>query len=331
MNTSAVAQDKSCPFLGLNDDPQSLMAYTSPQNCCYRCKPVVPVNLEHQNSYCLDAAHVNCQALNQEAGTPLPRALRYKERGHHVSHSGWTRFIVVSVILIVLIILGAWILSANSPLGVFFSDTPSPVIVSATVLPTIQSPATESPQTIPSNTVAPSLGTPAPTFTLTVSPFPSLTPTSLSATPTKTPTATVTLMVSQTLAPSLTATGISPHSLEVPIGQGKFLLHRVLNGETLTGMAKKYGTTEEAIKAVNYNPVVPLWADVVIVIPLAATSVEGLPILESYQVTEDQVLPETLATQLSFDVKFFKDFNDLTDGEKLRKGDWFLIPRDSQK
>ena len=139
-------------------------------------------------------------------------------------------------------------------------------------------------------------------------------------------------MVSQTPVPSLTATGISPHSLEVPIGRGQmYLIHRVLGGENLPSMAKKYQTSVEAISAVNYTLTVPIWVDALIVIPLGATSPEGLSIFEPYQVTEDQITPEALAGQLAFDVKLFKDFNDLADGEKLRKGDWFLIPRDSQK
>ena len=53
-------QINTCPFLGLNDDNTSHMAFTSPENHCYHCKPIAPIKLEHQNDYCLDPNFLTC-------------------------------------------------------------------------------------------------------------------------------------------------------------------------------------------------------------------------------------------------------------------------------
>jgi hypothetical protein len=317
MNTSVAAQNNFCPFLGLQDDHQSLMAYISPQNCCYRCKPIVSVDLDQQNNYCLGAAYGKCPVYNREVGKPLPRALQFRESQRSV-RSGSSRIAVISVILIVLITAGIWINSRKSQSGLMTSISPASAIVQSIDLPTNKAPVTDTPRTLPVMAVPTTFETPGPTFTLTVSPFPSLTPTSSSATSTQ---------VEQT-----TATGLSARSLEVPIGRGQaYLIHRIISGENLPILAQKYQTSAEALTAINFKLTVPIWAESLIVIPLGVIDPAGLPIFEPFQIVDDQITPEALAGKLSFDVEAFKSFNDLTSDEKLQKGDWVLIPHDSQK
>ncbi len=199
--------------------------------------------------------------------------------------------------------------------------------------------ATGATQAVTLQTVTPFPGILQPTQTLTVSPFPSLTPTVVTATFTKTPTATFTATPSKTNTPTLTQTStftitatVSPHSLEIPIGRGQlFLIHRVVGGENLNTLAERYQTSLEAILAVNYSLDTPIWADTLVVIPLGVKNPEGLPIFEPYQVVDDQITAEALAQKLACDAALFKQYNLLADGEQLRRGDWFLIPRDSKK
>lgn len=330
MDTTASAQNEFCPFLGLSDDSRSLMAYISPQNCCYRCQPVMAVKLEHQNNYCLDTTFINCQAYIDEAGKSLPAGLRYKP-DRSARRSIWMRR-VIGGIVIGIILLGGWFLMQKVPPNLALSETPGSPTGPASATFTAQTTATDPSRITPPTTVVPLWGTLVPTSTLTVSPFPSLTPTIFTATLTRTPTATVTKTTSPTLAPSQTPTEVPSRSLDVPIGRGRlYLIHRVSGGENLNTMAEKYQISIEAILAINYTLSTPIWADALVVIPLGVTSPEKLPVFEPYQVTENNITAEALAQQLGCDAALFKYFNDLADGEKLKKGDWFLIPRNGQK
>ena len=69
----------TCPFLGLNDDNTSHMAFTSPENHCYHCKPIAPIKLEHQNDYCLDPNFLTCPIFTDKEGRRMPNNLIYIE------------------------------------------------------------------------------------------------------------------------------------------------------------------------------------------------------------------------------------------------------------
>jgi LysM repeat protein len=123
-----------------------------------------------------------------------------------------------------------------------------------------------------------------------------------------------------------TLTILLPHALETPIGLDyKLIIHRVALGESLPSMAAIYGTTAEAIQAVNYNLPLPLVVDRLVIVPINQTDIHGLPAFEAYEVKADVVV-ETLAQQLAVDPSLLKLYNGLKDGEPLSTGDWLLIP-----
>jgi hypothetical protein len=90
--------------------------------------------------------------------------------------------------------------------------------------------------------------------------------------------------------------------------------------------AKKYQTSQEAIRAVNFNMPLPLWADSVIVIPVGTSDVTGIPVFELYQASGETVSLEQLSAQLNADLNLLKKFNAFDDTCWFFV-DWLLIPR----
>lgn len=53
-------REARCPYMGLINDAQTLAAYASVKNHCYRLKEPKPVKLDYQQKYCLSPAHQHC-------------------------------------------------------------------------------------------------------------------------------------------------------------------------------------------------------------------------------------------------------------------------------
>jgi LysM repeat protein len=140
------------------------------------------------------------------------------------------------------------------------------------------------------------------------------------------PTLTFLLTASST-EPIQTPKLAMPHAMETPIGiEHKLVIHRVLEGESLTSIASQYWTTVEAIQAVNYYLPSPVRVGWLIILPINQTEVQGIPTFTAYEVKTDIVV-EILAQQLSTDPVLLKSYNGLSNGEILDSGEWLLIPQ----
>ncbi|NOT05037.1 MAG: LysM peptidoglycan-binding domain-containing protein [Anaerolineales bacterium] len=321
-------QINTCPFLGLNNDNTSHMAFTSPENCCHHCKPIVPIKLEHQNDYCLDTNFLTCPVYTDQEGRRMPPDLIYSEKagsmriGRRLLWAGLILAGIAAATLLFFMFENAE-QSGNSPSNLISINSIQTLtaIANSSSLPTSTAALTATDSiNIISNTE-----TAFPAITATVSPFPTLTLTS--------PTSNVTQTNTAPVSPSLTASPTSmqtpsPHSLDVPVGRGQlFIIHKVINGENLSTLADTHSTSLEAIMAVNYQLNVPIKIDAVIIIPLQKKDTQGLSIFEPYQVTATQITAEALANELDTDSLLFKYVNDLKDGDLLHQGDWILVPR----
>jgi len=65
----------TCPFLGLEDDPTTILYFPSAGNYCHLVDPIALVSLSHQQSYCLSKAHVTCPVFTSGGRGPLPDGL----------------------------------------------------------------------------------------------------------------------------------------------------------------------------------------------------------------------------------------------------------------
>jgi hypothetical protein len=138
--------------------------------------------------------------------------------------------------------------------------------------------------------------------------------------------------VPNTPTPGPSATPITKiHALEVPIkvGDRTLIMHRVLAGDQLITLTKQYQTTLEVLEEINFKQVIPLWAGKVIVIaPGLIVNVDPeFPPFEAYEITDKEISIEDLNLKLGVDLALLKYYNGCTDGCKLFKGDWLLVPR----
>ncbi|GAB4546402.1 MAG: hypothetical protein Fur002_21450 [Anaerolineales bacterium] len=291
-----------CPFLGLQDDPDSHQAYASEANYCYRGANPQPIRITHQGKYCLEAAHAHCAVFHNAAANTQRIYARVKP-----AKKRWVsqRNVIALAIALLVIFLFEQILLRPAA-------TP-PAAVSATAL---QETSTCTPTLAPSETPKPQASaTPTPTLHLPI--FGSVT-----ARSSPTPTA------SATFAPY-----VSKHQLNIPIGTDKrFVIRRLETGERLDEYLLQYNTTFDAVKQINYdlylqNPVI---RDVLVVFPYNFFDVSGLNSLTVYQTQEPErgANYEYLALILHVDLETFQRYNGITSFmERPLVGEYYLVPQ----
>ncbi|MDD2921894.1 MAG: hypothetical protein PHQ36_06360 [Anaerolineales bacterium] len=296
-----------CPFLGLEDDADSSLAFPSDSNYCHRSAPISPVKTNYQREFCLSGKHRQCLVFSRRQIGPLPDHIRAKK-----NRAGETRKISQRNIIAVLIALIVIFMLEWQSLTQTKSQPPE-----TTATPTLYALPTKT----PTQTLAPTL--PPPTLAATSTPTLHI-PFFGSVTVTSSPTAT----------PSLTPTVfISRHQIDVPIGTDKkFIIHRLAYKENLDPYVEKYNTSIEAVVAINYYLYLtnPVKRDVLIVFPIGFADVSGLPTLAIYQITEKErgINYEDLAWRLRIETSDLKYYNGVTDpNDRPLVGDYFLIPQ----
>ncbi len=65
-------QKRRCPYIGLENDPGTVMSYPTLQNCCHRVEPAEAINLNYQLTHCFTFAHRHCPVLLETVSDGLP-------------------------------------------------------------------------------------------------------------------------------------------------------------------------------------------------------------------------------------------------------------------
>lgn len=140
------------------------------------------------------------------------------------------------------------------------------------------------------------------------------------------PTATATISPTS-IPPTVTPTQQAYRLLETPLPEyPNLMIHRLKEGEGINLLAQLYNTTSAAISAVNYNLAPVLWINSVIVIPVGATDVAGLPKFSTYEVQRSGISIEEFSQSNQLDADQLKKYNVLPDGYILTQGEWLIIP-----
>lgn len=216
-----------CPYLGLADDPATHLVFPSHSQRCHATTRPSTIETAKQAKDCLTEAHTGCSRYRPYAA-PVPHgavraaiAAVTPDPGHPASPRPGVRTRARVVPLAILLVALAF---AGIMLGAWLtsamSDTPAG---SGAPGPGASGTAASPPVASPTPPVTP---TPPPTATPIPTPMP---------TPTATPIPTPTPSATPTPAPT-------------PI------VHRVRRGETLTGIAERYGVTIAAISKANGLP-----------------------------------------------------------------------------
>ena len=285
-----------CPYLGMKDDPATIMDYPSEWNYCHRSKPsAVPV-LEHQRMYCLLLSHDKCPVFLNEVVTSLPDDVRLliRKRRRNKKRNWIAAILVMGILLAVGIFFRSQFLAPRDLFPVLQpkSDAVSPmptgfIIINPNINSTSLIDAASSTQKTETSTPQPS-----------ITPFKG----------TESPVSTI-------------------HSLDTPIGIAhRFVIHRIQQGESLGGLAVQYNTTVEAITKVNFYMPDPVWVNWLVIIPVDNNDVAGLPSFDAYMVVDGGVSIEDLASRLDLDATSLMFYNGLEAEYPVSGGEWLLIP-----
>jgi hypothetical protein len=279
---------ESCPHLGIREDPQTCLAYPAEWNLCHRARPVSTVSLEHQRVLCLSPVYMHCPVFLSEGSAPLPKRFRGPQTASRLK---WV-WLALSILLVAFGLWGAWRTQSGRVLP-FLGMIPLATVPGSSK---ISAPAVSA--------------TPLGAFTRTPSP-------ATFSPPAPKPASSLTPAALKTCG----------YGLETPIELGgqAITLHKVRRGESVDLLATSYETSLEAMQALNYFLPSPLWAELVIVIPVGGLQDAAGPILEPYLVPEPGVPVASLAGQFSITAEELIQTNSLDPGCPAVSG-WVLIP-----
>jgi hypothetical protein len=104
---------KSCPFLGMIDDPATFTSFPSLWNCCHNAKPVEAVELTHQQNYCLNENFRTCPvylrvALSKGDKKALPPKLRVPNSQPGILRSSSLKIISISFLILALLFIAGF-------------------------------------------------------------------------------------------------------------------------------------------------------------------------------------------------------------------------------
>jgi len=296
--SAPAAGDGTCPYLGIAEDPQTCLSYPSAWNLCHHVRYPATVRLEYQRTTCLAPFHTTCPVYKRARGMLLPARLRGRR-----APSGSRGRLVWLVLLALAVGFGLWAAwgrlsgmafpaAAEASLETTPSDAP-PVLNAALTNETLG-------------------GTEAPSAAIQVGMSP-------------------------------TAPGVpkgdsppGPKHCGLELGEGfdvggyEFVLHRVAYGENMNVLAADYETSLQAIQAANYFLPSPLWADLVIVVPVGSSELSGLPFFEPYFVLDPVASLDELAQQVASTPSELVKYNRLDEGCPAY-ADWLLLPHAEKK
>jgi len=96
-----------CPYLGQRSDPGTALSYPSVLNRCYHAKSVAPIDLGHQEEFCLTTGYPNCKEVAKEPDAALPGALHGSSGSRSRKRRGNKKWLLV-IVLVGLGIIVAW-------------------------------------------------------------------------------------------------------------------------------------------------------------------------------------------------------------------------------
>ena len=289
----------TCPHLGLSKDTKSFSAYPSARNVCHHVSPISTPAFIHQQKYCLSSNYLNCPIYNNPSGQKIPKSIKSYKRGFFNLEKRRKSIVVISAVIVIVVT------------GIIINSLPGIDLINFVSQPenTPQRNHLELNQNISQThqktaTNISSIETITKTYT-----EPPPTPTQmLTSTPTK-------------KDPVL--------ALDTPIGdENQFIIHRVKEGESLQIFANLYNTSVDAIRAVNYDLIAPLWIDWLVIIPLNTTEVSDIPTFEPYQVETENIALKDLSEELSIPLEDLVLYNNLDAEHVLHQGEWLLIPKE---
>ncbi len=289
--SNAQSEHHICPYLGMVEDAYTSLNFPSNWNHCNHCAPAATPKFKHQEEFCLGGKFEACPLFLGNGDSVMPPQILIGRR--EVPSSFWRnyRLALFGVLFTVIALPVGWKL-IDEKFTAEADASPTPVAVMN--VPTLM------------EIVPPTIDLP---FASTLTPAPASTP----------------------IVASISTSGGSGHQLETPIGTDyKFVIHRILEGETIEQFAEKFDTSVEAILAVNSATKNPGWSGTLLVIPVGFSDVTALPSFIVYQVREAdrgssiEVMAQNLRIT-PLDLEYYNGWSH--PGDRPLVGDYLLVPR----
>jgi LysM repeat protein len=94
-----------CPFLGLKNDSKTVMQFPSRGNYCFHVRPIEPVNLLHQENYCLLQNHRNCRVYKADKSIPMPPELIGEMPVAKISKKVFLGLVIIVILILVAVVM----------------------------------------------------------------------------------------------------------------------------------------------------------------------------------------------------------------------------------
>lgn len=289
-------ESEICPHLALVGDNESYAAFPSSINACYRGKNPATPKFSHQRAFCLSSNHDNCPVKKSDEIRKFPKEIRFTSQRFLARMKPFLIpgiFGILAVVVIIQIIIRTdWIHQIINN-----SNSQSSITSSTPMVEEHRSLSTDIDQ----------IAGIVETETITQSSEP---------VKTESPEVEPTKKHDPILA------------LDTPIGRDqKFIIHRVVEGESLQYLADRYNTSPQAILTVNDDIISPLWVGWIVVIPMNTMDVDGLASFSAYQIDNEGITLERIAAQLDVSAEQLSLYNYIEEEHILHQGEWLIIPR----
>jgi hypothetical protein len=159
-------EKKICPFLGLKEDPSTVIGFPAITNYCNLAEPPYPPDMSYQETFCLTEEYKTCPFLLSERNGPLPEGIRAPRIKPPWGARQWNMVLLAAAVLILAVV--AWQVVAQDLITKYFTNSsPTSVTTSVSVVIT----RTRTPTPTDTATLTPThTNTVSPTRTPSVSP-----------------------------------------------------------------------------------------------------------------------------------------------------------------
>lgn len=275
---------RQCPFLGLSNDPDTIVGFPSLRNRCHRIDSTESVRPEYQRSHCLTFNHRNCPVLLGEADSKLVAEITVVPWKRRTVVFAWGVASVFAIIVVSIILFGGWQWAGaiDGSRGTESKPAqqvapPTQTVTSPSLTPTeitIAVPAAT--EVLPTNTLLPT-GTPEPTSTAT-----------------------------QHRTSTSTPATVQPTSCGAPAG---WVVYTVQVGDTLSSIAATHGITLTQLQTANCLTSTEIYVGQQLYVPGESQATQIPTLTATEQATE---VPPPTATRYPTDTPSPSDTSDPT-------------------
>lgn len=277
---------KICQYLRFINDPTVRSGYSNPINACHHAKPAQVVSLSHQEEYCLAGKYNECPIYPANWSGSLPKGIRGKVEGTPHPVKNITQLILGASGLLMVLFLFLFLQQS----GVFkelISPIPTPDIRGRSWLV-----STNTQSITNTNEIIP---------------------------------VQINKMVAQaTRNEIIPVTGAIEDFRLGP--QKEYLVHTVVEGETESKLAERYGTTINILRQLNLlNDQTKLLPKALLVVIPEKKDANNLKPLQAIKNLSKINLSEAYK-KYNVDEKDFKKYNSIK-GDSIDADQWILIPK----